>query len=191
MTDTAGPAVAEHPRLIALARRWPLAVGALAALAIVLTGGAGRDDLALVGTIAVSCYLAAAAFSRPWMAWAWIVPASVLVVVARLLEVSPVLAAGVVSVALVVVGIVRGASRPELALQTAGLVGYGVLVLTALALGPGPGLIVAALALLGHGMWDVWHLLRHRGVVSPSLAEACVALDVPVALAALTAALVV
>jgi TRAP-type C4-dicarboxylate transport system permease small subunit len=68
---------------------------------------------------------------------------------------------------------------------------YGALVLVALALPPGAGLVVAALALLGHGAWDVWHLRRHRDQVSPSLAEACVALDVPAGLAVLALAVVV
>jgi hypothetical protein len=38
--------------------------------------------------------------------------------------------------------------------------------------------------------WDLWHLRRHRDVVSPSLTEACVALDVPLGLAVLVGALV-
>ena len=75
--------------------------------------------------------------------------------------------------------------------QTAGLVAYGVLVLVALAIAPGAGLVLAALTLIGHGAWDLWHLRRHRDQVSPSLAEACVALDVPAGLAVLALASVV
>ena len=175
----------------ALVRRWPLAAGLLAALVLFLTGGTGaqaRAGLATAVVIAVSCYLAAAASSRPWMAWAWIPGAVVVVVVARLLDVDPVLLNAVAAVALVAVGLLRGAARPETARQTAALVGYGLLVLAALSLGPGPGLVVAAGTLIGHGGWDLWHLTRRRGVVSPSLAEACVALDVPIGLAVLVVA---
>lgn len=175
-------------RLAVLIRRWPVAVGLLAALALLLTGPAAREELAMIVLIAVSCYLAAAAFSRPWMAWAWCLPGSVLVVAARVLDVSPVLVTALAAAALVLVGLARGAARPPLARQTAGFVGYGLLVLAALALGPGSGLVLAALTLVGHGAWDVWHLLRHRDDISPSLAEACVALDIPLGLAALALA---
>jgi TRAP-type C4-dicarboxylate transport system permease small subunit len=50
-------------------------------------------------------------------------------------------------------------------------------------------LVVVALTLIAHGAWDVWHLRRHRDLVSPSLAEACIALDVPLGLAVLVVAL--
>jgi hypothetical protein len=177
--------------LAALARRWPVVVGLLAAVAVVLTGGEEAGDLAMVIVIAASCYVAAAAFSRPWMAWVWVAAASALVVVARLLDLSPVLVNGVAAVALLVVGVLRGVARPALGRQTVGLVVYGLLALLALALPPGPGLALAAVTLIGHGAWDLWHLRRHRDQVSPSLAEACVALDAPAGLAVLVLAFVV
>ncbi len=177
-------------RLADIARRWPIAVGLLAAAALVL-GGSTREDVAMVVVIAVSCYLAAVAFARPWMAWVWCLPASALVVVARVLDLSPVLVNGLAALVLLVVGVVRGVARPALARQTAGLVVYGVLVLVALAIAPGAGLVLAALTLIGHGAWDLWHLRRHRDQVSPSLAEACVALDVPAGLAVLVLAAIV
>jgi hypothetical protein len=173
-THTAAPS-----RLAALAHRWPLVVGLLAAAGIVLGGTTSAEPVAMVVVIAVSCYVAAVAFSRPWMAWAWVLAATVLVVAARLLDVSPVLVNGVAAVALLLVGVVRGVARPALTRQTVGLVVYGLLVVLALAITPGAGLVVAALTLIGHGAWDLWHLRRHRDQVSPSLAEACVALDVP------------
>jgi len=177
-------------RIGALGRRWPAAVGAAAAIAMVLDGG-GREGLTTVVLIAVSCYLAAAVTGRPWMAWAWIVPGSLLVVASRALDVAPLLVHGAAAVALVVVGLVRGASRPALARQTAGFVGYGLLVVAALALPPGPGLVLAALALIGHAGWDVWHLRRHRDEISPSLAEACVVLDVLFGVVTLVLAVVI
>ena len=53
----------------ALAHRWPTAVGALAALGMILLGP-NRTAVALVVAIAATCYVAAAVFARPWMAWA-------------------------------------------------------------------------------------------------------------------------
>ena len=58
-------------RLATLVHRWPSAVGLLAAVGMFLTG-ANRASVALVVAIAATCYVAAAAFSLPWMAWAWI-----------------------------------------------------------------------------------------------------------------------
>jgi len=62
--------------------------------------------------------------------------------------------------------------------------------MSALLLAPTVGLVVVALTFIGHGVWDLWHLRAHRDLVSPSLAEACVALDVPVGLAVLIAVVV-
>ncbi|GAA4941400.1 hypothetical protein EV188_113120 [Actinomycetospora succinea] len=180
-----------HGALGAVARRWPVAVGLLAAAAMVLAGPATAADLAMVVVLAASCYVAAAAFSRPWMAWVWVAVGSVLVVASRLLAISPTLVNAVAGAALLVLGVVRGVARPALARQTAGFVVYGLLALVALALPPGPGLVLAALTLVGHGAWDLWHLRRHRDQVSPSLAEACVALDVPAGLAVLVLAFLV
>ncbi|MFC5140809.1 hypothetical protein ACFPK1_21420 [Actinomycetospora rhizophila] len=172
------------PGASALLHRWPTAVGLLVALAAVL-GGADRDGVATTVAVAASCYVAAAAFSLPWMAWAWIPIASVLAVGGGFLRVDPVVTTGAVVAVLVVVGLLRGASRPALTLETAGFLGYGVVVVVALLLSPGVGLVLAALTLVAHGVWDVWHLRRHRDTVSPSLAEFCVALDVPLGLAVL------
>jgi hypothetical protein len=102
-----------------------------------------------------------------------------------------VLVNGVAAVALLVVGVLRGVARTALGRQTVGLVVYGLLALLALALPPGPGLALAAVTLIGHGAWDLWHLRRHRDQVSPSLAEACMALDAPAGLAVLVLAFVV
>jgi hypothetical protein len=97
---------------------------------------------------------------------------------------------GVTAVALVAVGLLRARTRPAVTLETAGLLLYGALAVLALLLAPAVGLVVVALTLIAHGVWDVWHLRRHRDLVSPSLAEACVALDVPLGLAVLVVALV-
>ena len=66
---------------------------------------------------------------------------------------------------------------------------YGGIAVSALALAPRAGAVVAGLALTAHAEWDAVHL--RRGVVVPrSLAEAGIFLDVPLGLAVVTLALV-
>ncbi len=176
-------------RLGTLIHRWPSAVGLLAAVALFLTG-MDRTSVAVTVAAAATCYLAAAAFALPWMAWAWI-PMSVVVVTAGAVAgVDPIAATAVSAAVLLVLGLLRGAARPALTLELAGVLLYGAFAVGALLLAPTAGLVVVALTLVAHGIWDLWHLRRHRDVVSPSLAEACVALDVPLGLAVLVAALV-
>jgi hypothetical protein len=176
-------------RLGALVHRWPSAVGLLAAVALFLSG-VDRASVAVAVAAAATCYVAAAAFALPWMAWAWI-PMSVVVVAAGAFAgVDPFVATAGSAAVLVVLGLLRGAARPALTLEVAGLLLYGAVAVGALLLAPTAGLVVVALTLVAHGIWDLWHLRRHRDVVSPSLAEACVALDVPLGLAVLVAALV-
>jgi hypothetical protein len=64
-------------------------------------------------------------------------------------------------------------------LETAGLLIHGAAVIGALLLASQIGLVVVALTLVAHGVWDVRHPRRHRDVVSPSPAQACVALARP------------
>jgi hypothetical protein len=186
-TSTASPR--PGTRLAALAHRWPTAVGLLAAAVMVL-GGTSRESVALAVAIAATCYVAAAAFSLPWMAWAWIPLSFVVVFAAAPFGLDPLLATALSAAVLIVIGLLRAAARPAVTLETAGLLIYGAVAVGALLLAPTVGLVVAAFTLIGHGVWDLWHLRRHRDLVSPSLAEACVALDVPVGLAVLVAVVV-
>ena len=176
-------------RFAALVHRWPSAVGVLAAAGLFLAG-ADRVSVALVVAIAATCYVAAAAFSLPWMAWAWIPLSFVVVLAGVLVELDPLVATAGAAAVLVVVGLLRGALRPALTLEAAGLLLYGSIAVGALLLAPTAGLVVVAVTLVAHGIWDLWHLRRHRDLVSPSLSEACVALDVPLGLAVLVAVLV-
>ena len=146
--------------------------------------GDARDVEKLGVVVADDCggngqYVAAAAFSLPWMAWAWIPLSFVIVLAGVLVELDPLVATAGSAAVLVVVGLLRGAARPAMTLEAAGLLLYGSIAVGALLLAPTAGLVVVALTLVAHEFWDIWHLLRHRDLVSPSLAEACVALDVP------------
>jgi len=176
-------------RLSALMHRWPSVVGFLAAVGMFLAG-VDRVSVALVVAIAATCYVAAAAFSLPWMAWAWIPLSFVVVFAGALVELDPLVATAGAAAVLVVLGLLRGADRPALTLEVAGLLIYGSIAVSALLLAPTAGLVLVAVTLIAHGGWDLWHLRRHRDLVSPSLAEACVALDVPLGLAVLVAVLV-
>jgi hypothetical protein len=177
------------PRLSALMHRWPSAVGFLAAVGVFLAG-VDRVSVALVVAIAATCYVAAAAFSSPWMAWAWIPLSFVVVFAGALVELDPLVATGGAAAVLVVLGLLRGAARPALTLEVAGLLIYGSIAVSTLLIAPTAGLVLVAVTLVAHGVWDLWHLRRHRDLVSPSLAEACVALDVPLGLAVLVAVVV-
>ena len=178
-----------EPTVLAhLAHRWPTVVGLLAAVAMYLTN-TDPIAIALVVAIAATCYVAAAVFALPWMAWAWIPLSFVVVVLGYLVGLEPMTATATAAAVLVAVGLLRGTARPAVTLETAGLL-YGAVAVGALLLSPPVGLVVVALTLVAHGIWDVWHLRRHRNLVSPSLAEACVALDVPLGLAVLVAVLV-
>jgi hypothetical protein len=114
----------------------------------------------------------------------------VVVFAGALVGLDPLLATAVAAAVLLVLGFLRGAARPSLTLETAVLLLYGPVAVGALLLVPTVGLVVVAFTLVGHGVWDLWHLRRHRDLVSPSLAEACVALDVPLGLAVSIAVLV-
>lgn len=186
MRSTAADASAHASRPHAVLSRWPTALGVVSAAGLLLTG-ADRETVAVVIVVATTCYLAAAALDRPWVAWAAI-PAGAVVIAAGLLAGAPPwVSLGVAALVLVVVGLLGRASRPTLGAQATAMLLYGGLAVAAIAIAPGVGLVLAASALIAHGIWDVVHL-RSRRVVSPSLAEACVALDVPLGVAVLVLA---
>ena len=147
-----------------------------------------RDTVVIALLVAVGCYLAAAALSARWVAWAAIPVGSALVVAGALLGIDPWLVLGGTSVVLVVLGLMLGASRTALAAQSVALVAYGGVAAAALALGPTAGAIVASLALIAHAIWDVIHY-RRNAVVPRSLAEACMFFDVPLGVTIIVLAL--
>lgn len=165
-----------HPVL----RRWPILVGLTAAAGALATGG-GRESLALTVSIAAWCYLAAAALGEPWVAWVAVAGGTLVVIGGELLGLP--WWAGLVGTAgvLIVVGLVLRVPRLALGAETAGLLGFGGIAVLSLNVPAQPGLVIAGLALAGHAIWDAIHL-RRRTVVSPSLAEACIFLDVPLGL---------
>lgn len=182
MTTTAAP---RHRVL----DRWPAVLGLVAAAGYLLTG-ADREAVGTTLTVALLCYLAAAAFGQPWLAWATI-PGGILVAVAGgLLGVAPWISLGMVAAVLVVIGLFAAASWPALTAQAAAMLAYGSVATAGLFVAPAVGLVLAASALIAHGVWDVIHY-RRDVVVPRSLAEFCVWLDVPLGVGALVLAALV
>jgi hypothetical protein len=159
-----------------LVHRWPSALGILAAVASLVTG-ANRETLAITLAVALLCYLGAAALDRRWVSWAGIVAGSLVVVAAELVGLVWWAGVGIAAATLVVIGRLGHASRSALTAQTAALLGFGGLALVALSLDPDAGLVLAGIALAGHAVWDVIHYRRDE-VVSRSLAEFCILLDI-------------
>lgn len=184
--STSGSTTAPAPRS-ALWRRWPVAVGLLGA-AFVAIFSPDRDTIIIGLLVALTCYLSAAALGVRWVAWAAIPVATALLVAGGLADIEPWYVLGGTSVVLVVIGLLRAASRTALAAQALAMVAYGGIALVALTLGPVAGAVLASSALMAHAVWDVIHY-RRNAVVPRSLAEACIFFDVPLGLVAIALAL--
>lgn len=168
--------------------RWPLVLG-LACAGLVLAFSADRDTVATTVVAAAICYLAAAALDRPWVAWAAIPATLVLGAVGRVVfGWSPWVLIALSGVVLVGVGLAGRAPRAALRAQTGALLGYGAAAVVGLLVAPTAGLVIVGLTLAAHGIWDVAHLRSGR-TVPRSLAEACIALDVPLGLGVVVLAL--
>jgi hypothetical protein len=170
-----------------LLRRWPSALGLVVA-GVAIATGPNRDTVAITVCAAALCYLAAAALNLPWVAWAGILGASLVVVVGELAGLVWWGAIGIVAVALAALGLVLRVPRRALAAQAIALLAYGGLAVVAVVIDPRAGMILAGLTLAGHAGWDLVHY-RRNAVVPRSLAEFCVLLDVPLGLALVVLAL--
>jgi hypothetical protein len=170
-TEPSATEVAPHPIL----SRWPAALG-VAVAALQLVTGASRDTVTITLVLALLCYLAAAALGRRWIAWAGIPGGALVVLGTELIGLPWWIGVGIVGVALVIIGLVSRVPRPALTAQTIAMAGYGSAAVFTLFLAPQIGLLLAGLLLAGHAVWDVIHYRRNQ-VVSRSLAEFCVVLD--------------
>jgi hypothetical protein len=172
---------ADRVRLAMVVRRWPSALGLLAAVAAIATG-ANRESVAITVGVAQLCYLAAAALNRRWVAWAAIVGGTLVVTIGELVGLVWWGAVGLAAAALVAIGLIGNTRRSPLTAQTAALLGFGGLAVAALFLAPRLGMVLAGSALASHAVWDVLHWRRNE-VVPRSLAEFCLWLDVPLGIA--------
>lgn len=171
-----------------LLARWPSALGLLALLAN-LANGADAHVTAMIIIIAATCYLGAAVLGSRQSVWAMVGVVSVAVVLARLAGLDPTVTVIVMGVGLSIFGLVRssGSARRAIAVQALGFLCYTALGLAAMMAAPTAGIYLAAAAAIGHTAWDVVHHIRST-VVSRSLAEACIVLDLGLAAALLASA---
>ena len=180
-TTHPAPAPTSARPTTALLRRWPIAVGLLAAALALLAGG-DRETVITALFVALACYLAAAALDRPWVAWAAVPIASAAVTAGQFLDIDPWFVIGGASVVLLLVGLLRRASDPALTAQSLAMLGYGGAAVLGLAFSPVVGAVLASLALIAHAAWDVFHY-RKNAVVPRSLAEFCMFFDIPLGVA--------
>jgi hypothetical protein len=166
-------------------RRWPTLAG-LGFAALVVFDLMSGVDLAPVLAASAAVYLGAAALQRPAAAWPLFFATGAVITLARLLDdrFDPTWAILAGSVALLIYGLLRGATRPGygLPLQTVGLAGFGAAAAAALLVTPELGAYLVAAGLLGHAAWAVYHHRTNRVVVR-SLAEFCLVLDTALAVA--------
>ena len=174
-------AIQQRPRLYALLRRWPTALG-VGVAALTLSDLDDGREFAIVLLIASIGYLAIAVLERPQATWWALIGLLAGVVCLRLLNIAPEPLLVVVAVVMTIVGLVRGSLRRLWlpVLQIPATLMFGAVAFIALAAGSEVGSTLVALALLGHTVWDVVHL-RARAIVSPSLAEWCAVLDALIA----------
>ncbi|MGI5148106.1 hypothetical protein ACQEVC_17295 [Plantactinospora sp. CA-294935] len=178
--SSVGTARAGGPRWHAVLHRWPSLLG-LAVAVPQLVLGADHESVAIVVGVATLCYLGAAAFDRPWVAWAGIPGGSLVIAVSKITGLAWWAGLGIAAVALVLVGLLGRAPRPAFTAQVGALIGYGGLAVATLAVAPRAGLVLAGLLLASHAVWDLVHYRRNQ-VVPRSLAEFCMLLDVPLGL---------
>lgn len=159
----------------------------LGAAVVQIVTGISVEGVAIVVVAATLCYLAAAAFDHPWVAWVSILGATAVVFVSELVGVPWWAGAGIVGVVLFGIGVSRGASARTVP-QMLAFLAFGGLAVVGAHLAPRVGLAIAGAALAAHAGWDVAHWRRHV-VVPRSLAEFCVFLDIPLGAAAILVAL--
>ena len=168
-------------------RYLPALVGLAVAVSQILTG-VSTEGVAITVTAAATCYLAAAALGRPWVAWGGILVSSAAVVLSELAGIPWWLGLAGYAVVLVGIGLRGPTPRAVLADQSLALLGFGGLAVAGVLVSPQLGLALAGLTLVSHALWDYRHW-RRRDVVSRGLAEFCFLLDVPLGAAAVALAL--
>jgi hypothetical protein len=160
-----------------LLARWPSVVG-LAALVASSADGVDAHITAMVIMIAALCYLTAAAVGWRPAGWIAVPVITGLTLIAMVTAIDAIVLLLVLAAVMVVVGLIRlpRSGWRELGLQAAGFVGFAALGLTAMMVTPVLAAHLAALAAIGHGVWDLVHHRRDK-VVNRSLTEFCMVLD--------------
>lgn len=167
-------------------QHWPSLLGLAIATSQVFIG-VDVEGTAITVAAAASCYVAAAALDRRWIAWAGIGFATAVVVASELVAVAWWVGLTAYATLLMLIGLARGAHDRMLAQQSAAMICFGGLAVIAILVSPRLGLFLAGCALASHALWD-WRHWRRNDVVPRSMAEFCILLDVPLGTAAVAVA---
>jgi hypothetical protein len=172
--------------------RWPtgLAVVVIAG-AVMVIALVGREAELFGPAIATMAgiYLVAYASGRPWAAWPGFLVLSAVVSVFHVLSLAPAVGMTAVLAVLWLWAVVRRryADRRTFTIQTAGMLGFGVLTLVCAAVQPQLGAALAGIGFLAHGAWDAYHF-RTGTVVNRPWSEFCAVVDAGVGVALIVAA---
>lgn len=171
-----------------LLARWPSVLGLLALL-VNVANGADPHVTAMIIILASMCYLAAAAVGSRRSVWVMVVVASAAVVLARITGLDATVTVLVLGAGFAIFGLVRGdtGQRREVGRQALGFLVFSAIALSAMMSDPALAVFLAAVAAIGHAVWDVVHFVRDK-VVSRSLTEACFVLDLGLGVALLLTA---
>jgi len=171
-------------------RWWPTALGLLIGIGAGL--GSNGVDVAWVVAISAFVYVGAAATGSGMSAWWWFLGSMPLITLGQIFDAPAVLTWAVVVIAALVAvwGIARGHwSNPGgLSLQSLAMVAFGAMSLLAFVVDTTAGGLLVAAGLVGHAAWDLYHHRKNRVVVR-SYAEACIVLDVALAVMIVVAVL--
>ncbi|MEV0107625.1 hypothetical protein AB0H42_14925 [Nocardia sp. NPDC050799] len=162
---------------------WPIALGLAAAIFQIVTG-VDAEAVAITVAVAASCYLVAAAFGRPWTAWAAILGGSIIIVLSEIAGIEWWLGLAGFAALLLGIGVFRRVPAPVLTAQSLAMVGFGGIAVVAVLVSPRLGSALAGIALATHALWDYRHW-RRNDVVPRSLTEFCMVLDIPFGIAAI------
>lgn len=186
------------PRRTRLADRWPTALAVVAiAGAVAVMVLLDREVEYFGPSIAVMAgiYLTAYALGRPSSAWLAFVLLSAVVSVLHVLDgrhvpgVDPAVGMTIVLVLLWLWTVARHrfSEGRIFSIQTAGMVGFGVLTLLCATVQPRLGVALAGVGFLAHGVWDAYHF-RVNQVVNRPWSEFCAVVDLGVGVALIVVA---
>lgn len=169
----------------AIGRRWPTLL-ALAVSAATWAGGGSDESVIGVGQVLPQLpllYLIVCKIHRPRASWPVLIAGITATFVLRAADlIDPATVAVAIALIVLLWAAVDGHLRADglLQLQAIGMIGFGALALTGLALEPEVGRYLIAVGWLLHGAWDFLHL-RCGKVVVRSYAEWCGVVDILIA----------
>lgn len=176
--SAASAASTARPTVAALLRsRWPSVLGVVM-IAATSFRGADVYVVTLVTMLAALAYLSAAATSRRRAAWITFAVTAAFVPIGVLTRFDFTLLIVAIAALVIAYGLatLERQSWRELAIQGAGFAGFTAISVIALNLGPAVAAYVAAIGVIGHGVWDVIHHRRDK-VVTRAFSEFCAVLD--------------